>query len=94
MEKLDRSRKLFALLIYATKKKGYLSITDRILINQERGRLMANETALNNEDVIPFPKKYKYPKELKAKIKFLETKIENDQNLLFEILSQINEVCN
>jgi hypothetical protein len=92
MENLNKSEILFAVLIYATKKGAYFSKVERIFINQERGQLMANETAIENELEIPYPKLFKSSKGLKAKIDFVVVKIQNEEKIQNEILQQMKEV--
>jgi hypothetical protein len=92
MENLNRAKMLFAVLIYTTKKGLYFSDVDRIFINQERGQLMANETAKDNDESPPFPNEFKHPVGLNAKINFIVNKINEDKIIRNEILDQIDEV--
>jgi hypothetical protein len=92
MENLNRTKQLFAILIYATKKGASISCVERISINQERGRLMANDTAKDNNENPPFPNEFKHHKGLNEKINFFIDKINSDKIIRNEILEQINEV--
>jgi len=83
---------LFAILIYATKKGLPLSVKQRIFINQERGQLMANETAIENDEPLPYPQRYEHVTEIKTNIDFISEKLHKDVSFHEDILNHINEV--
>lgn len=87
----NRFALLFMVLVYSTKKGEFFNTGERIIINQERAKQLSN---INTFEIVENPineKKTKFSRQLKNKIKFVITKIENDPEVLEQILIQISE---
>ena len=80
IDQISRLELLFALLRYSSLKGNYFTSGERICINQERGQILANQSAIERNEPIIYPP-FQYSKSLENKIKFVKSKISNDQKI-------------
>lgn len=85
-DELSELELLYAILRYCTLKGRYFSSGERICINQQRGRLQAQKTAIDNDEVIEY-KPFEFSDQLIRKIDFVISKIDNQKSILHELFN-------
>lgn len=92
IQEVTRLQQLYAVLRYDTLKKlNCFTDVERICINQERGFIMAVNSALENDEPSYLEGYGDQPKHIKSKISFISNKIEIDPLItLFELLNPEN----
>jgi hypothetical protein len=88
-EELTEQDLLYAILRFCTLKGRYFSRGERICINQQRGRLLAQQTAIDNNETINY-NPFVFSDELIRKINFVINKIDNQKSILHELFNPIN----
>lgn len=89
-QKHTRLEILFIVLKYDSRQiLRHFSVSDRIFINQERGNIMANETAIYFYDKPINDKPYLQKQSLENKIDFVIEKVQNNEKIYNEILQEI-----
>lgn len=76
----ERHQLLFDALIYCSTlqsvgRKYVFTINERILINQERGSIMSQQTHLVEGNNLEIVRSYVVPAEIENKIQFIKTKL-------------------
>jgi hypothetical protein len=80
---------LYAILRYCTLKGRYFNIGERICINQKRGRLMAQQSAIDNDEIIDY-ESFEFSDQLIRKIDFVTSKIDNQKSIIYELFNPAN----
>lgn len=88
-EELTEHDLLYAILRFCTLKGRFFNTVERICINQQRGRLLAKQTAIDNDESIDY-KPFIFSDELIRKIDFVIGKIDNQKSILNELFNPIN----
>lgn len=88
-EELTEHDLLYALLRFCTLKGRFFNIGESICINQQRGRLLAYQTAIDNDESIDY-EPFIFSDELIRKINFVISKIDNQKSILHELFNPIN----
>lgn len=79
-EELSELDLFYVVLEYCTLKGRYFTTGERICINQQRGRLLAQQTAIENDEILDYIP-FEFSQQLIRKIDFVISKIDN-KNLI------------
>lgn len=85
-EELTEFDLLYAVLRFDTLKGRHFNIGERIYINQQRGRLLAQQTAIENHENLDY-EPFVFSGELIRKINFVIGKIDNQKSIVYELLN-------